>query len=176
MDRRIYRIVASAAGGAAVAASVMLIAGSPASAATLDCAARGGDRNGQDQTMVDGHSACRAVVDPTSSAISHVEQDGIGAADARDGGLAAGFGLFGGVGAAEARGGMLAAFAFGPDSLALGRTTSSPFSVVLSGPGGRAAVGDADVGAICDGGPTLVFNVATGQGCFSDGTSTWTLP
>ncbi|MCY4668718.1 MAG: protein kinase, partial [Rhodococcus sp.] len=87
-----------------------------------------------------------------------------------------GLGLFGGVAAAESRGGLLAAVAYGPGSLALGRTDSSPFAVVLSGPGGRAVVGDADVGAICSGGPTLVFNIATGQGCFSDGTSTWVTP
>lgn len=156
------------AGGVVCAAVGMAWGGATASATILDCAARG-----QDQTIVEGASACRAVADPSSTAVSHVEGGGVGVADSREGGTAAGFGLFGGVGAAESRGGVLAAVAFGPDSLALGRTTASPLALVISGPGGRAAVGDIDVGAICSGGPTLVFNIATGQGCFSDGASTW---
>lgn len=170
MDHRGARVTGLLMGGGIIAALSIAGATSHASAATLDCSARG-----LDQTLVDGSSACRAVADAGSSAISHVEGDGVGAADSRDGGTSAGLALFGGVAAAETRGGMLAAVAFGRDSLALGRT-ASPFALVLAGPGGRAAVGDADVGAICGGGPALVFNIATAQGCFSDGISTWTLP
>ncbi len=169
MDRRKQRAAGLAAGGIVLAAFGLSLGSGTASAATLDCSARG-----QDQTIVDGSSACRAVADPSSYAISHVEGDGVGVADSRDGGRSAGVGPFGGVAAARPRGGGLAAVGDGPGSV--GRTDSSPFAVVLSGPGGRAAVGDADVGAICSGGPTLVFNIATGQGCFSDGTSTWVTP
>lgn len=171
MNRRNARAVGVVAGAAVLAAVGVTVAGGSASAATLDCLARG-----QDQTIVDGSSACRAVADDGSAALAHVEGDGVGVADSRDGAVAAGIGLFGGVGAADTRGGALAAVAFGPGSLALGRTTSTPFAFVVSGPGGRAAVGDADVGAICSGGPTVVFNFATGQGCLSDGTTTWVTP
>ncbi|WP_424809732.1 DUF6764 family protein [Rhodococcus sp. 27YEA15] len=155
----------------AAVGSIAVLAGGTASAATLDCSARS-----QDQTTVIGASACRAVADDTSNAISRVYGDGVAAADSRDGGFAAGISLFGGVSAAESRAGALASIAVGPDSLALGRTDSAPLALVISGPGGRAAVGDASVGAICAGGPSLVFNVATGQGCVSDGARVWSLP
>lgn len=164
------RVAGLLLGGGAIAALGLFFGASPASAATLDCRA-----SGQDQTRIEGSAACRAVADPASWAFSRSDGQGVGVADARDRGAAGGVGLFGGVAAAETRGGVLAAVAYGQDSVALGRT-ESPFAVVLAGPGGKAAVSDADTGAICAGGPALVFSIATGQGCFSDGNSTWTLP
>lgn len=170
MDHRRARATGLLVGGGMIAALGIFGGASHASAATLDCFARG-----QDLTRVEGSSACRAAADSVSTAISRAEGDGVAVANARDGGASAGFGLFGGVAAAETRGGVVVAVAFGRDSLALGRTDSA-FAVVLTGPGGQAAVGDSDVGAICAGGPALVFNIMTGQGCFSAGISTWTLP
>ncbi len=66
------RAASLAAGGVILAAFGLSLGSGTASAATLDCSARG-----QDQTIVDGSSACRAVADPSSYAISHVEGDGV---------------------------------------------------------------------------------------------------
>lgn len=157
--------------GAMTAGAAVMITPT-ASAATLTCVSAPGEAI----TVLDGKFGCGSKSDPSSHAAA-LSRGGVGFAEAAASGTAVGVGYDGGVGAAEVRDGALGAFAWGPDSVAIGSVEHpNTTALVLSGPGGRAFVGDRAKGVVCSGGISFAANLSAGQGCFTDGVTTWRLP
>lgn len=171
MDRSTVRGAGLAFGIATATMGALLIAPSTASAQPVTCV----QPPGGETVVLDGKTACGARSD-RSSAAAALGNAGVGFAQAAASGAALGIGHAGGTGAAEATRGLVAAFALGPQSVAIGVVDQPGLSFALSGPNGRSLVGGDSGRILCEGGLSAAANIAAGQACFSNGDVSWYTP
>lgn len=171
MNRSTTRGAGVAFGIAAATFGSILFAPGTATARPLTCV----QPPGGETVLIAGVVGCGARADLSSNAAA-LGNAGVGFAQAAASGAALGVGHAGGTGAAEANRGLVAAFALGPQSVAIGAVDQPGLSVAVSGPRGQSFVGAADKGVVCGGGLSAVANFATGQACLSNGVRTWHTP
>ncbi len=145
---------------------------SNASAIDADC----GSRDGQDITIVSGHTACRAAVG--DSGYAHAAgYDGVGYAHASAGAVALGFGAAGGIGASEGAAGLPVAIGLGPDAFAYTSLRTAPgrtrIGLTVAVNGSQAQVISADHTVACLGSGALAWDSHSGAACLATPLGHW---
>jgi hypothetical protein len=143
-----------------------------ASATTVNC----DSSRGEDVTVVDGHTACRAAAGDGGYARSGAS-DGVGYARASSGAMAFGFGANGGVGASDGAAGVPIAIGLGPDAFAYTSLRAAPagdlIGLTIALNGSQAQVISDERAVVCLGSAALAWDSHSGAVCLASPFGRW---
>ncbi|WP_245400205.1 DUF6764 family protein [Nocardia albiluteola] len=145
---------------------------SNASATAVNC----DSGRGEDVTVVDGHTACRAAVSDAGYARAGA-YDGVGYARASSGAMAFGFGASGGVGASDGAAGVPIAIGLGPDAFAYTSLRAAPagdlIALTIAMNGSQAQVISGGPTVVCLGSAALAWDSHSGAACLATPFGRW---